>query len=542
MVPKNIAIAGPESAAMLLVPPYLVWIRIARPFIAFYDWCAKLDAARVRRGSQERTREHGVDDRAVRDDRRVAVGGPARSRGAQRLSRALQIRNRVVADVAVPLTEIHAVPAAAGAGPTVARHRAARWPRPVTPASPSIDAAGHAHRLRAHQGRAAAGRRPRRASSTPSLVRPLPRVLATMPLPDALSRLRRNNSHLALVTTRRPGDRDGRAGGSGRGSGGHGARRNPPCLSGPAGRHRRCSTKPTGPSVNAAPEAGRPLRRAASAPGQRGEAHPVWDFLFSYYSLRPRQLRRWHPGYGVALGGASARPLPGPRRLRHARRDGGRHPRASAGSRADTVAFIADLLRATAASARPTELLRAARVGDGLPDAPTSATSRFRCGWAPRAPTRWSSRCRCAAATSTPTGSSPSPPRAAQRRAAEPAVAGRHRTAGVRARQHGSVQVVLQTRPAGGVGAADGLPRPRRRCPRARHACQPVRPGRTTDFAPIAIETPAGRTEYVRRQQDVADRAAPLRAALLSRCDAAARPRRADRIADSYPRVSWIDA
>ena len=29
MVPKNIAIAGPESAAMLLVPPYLIWIRIA---------------------------------------------------------------------------------------------------------------------------------------------------------------------------------------------------------------------------------------------------------------------------------------------------------------------------------------------------------------------------------------------------------------------------------------------------------------------------------------------------------------------------------
>src|SRR6476620_2308308 len=42
MVPKNIAIAGPESAAMLLVPPSLLWARVARPFIAFYDWCAKL--------------------------------------------------------------------------------------------------------------------------------------------------------------------------------------------------------------------------------------------------------------------------------------------------------------------------------------------------------------------------------------------------------------------------------------------------------------------------------------------------------------------
>src|ERR1700754_2399680 len=42
MVPKNIAIAGPESAAMLLVPPYLAWVRLARPVIAIYDWCAHM--------------------------------------------------------------------------------------------------------------------------------------------------------------------------------------------------------------------------------------------------------------------------------------------------------------------------------------------------------------------------------------------------------------------------------------------------------------------------------------------------------------------
>jgi hypothetical protein len=33
--------------------------------------------------------------------------------------------------------------------------------------------------------------------------------------------------------------------------------------------------------------------------------HPVHDFLFTYYSQRPAQLRRWHPGYGVALEDAS---------------------------------------------------------------------------------------------------------------------------------------------------------------------------------------------------------------------------------------------
>jgi hypothetical protein len=34
---------------------------------------------------------------------------------------------------------------------------------------------------------------------------------------------------------------------------------------------------------------------------QRRQAHPVEDFLFTYYSTRPNQLRIWHPGPGVRL-------------------------------------------------------------------------------------------------------------------------------------------------------------------------------------------------------------------------------------------------
>ena len=40
---------------------------------------------------------------------------------------------------------------------------------------------------------------------------------------------------------------------------------------------------------------------------QRPEARPVESFLFTYYSYRPAQLRRWHPGPGVVLLGESAR-------------------------------------------------------------------------------------------------------------------------------------------------------------------------------------------------------------------------------------------
>ncbi|MFM9135873.1 MAG: 3-methyladenine DNA glycosylase [bacterium] len=36
---------------------------------------------------------------------------------------------------------------------------------------------------------------------------------------------------------------------------------------------------------------------------RRGERHPVDDFLFEYYSFRPAQLARWHPGAGALLTG-----------------------------------------------------------------------------------------------------------------------------------------------------------------------------------------------------------------------------------------------
>ncbi len=39
----------------------------------------------------------------------------------------------------------------------------------------------------------------------------------------------------------------------------------------------------------------------------RGEKHPVHDFLFHYYSFRPAWLRRWHPGPDIALAGDGAR-------------------------------------------------------------------------------------------------------------------------------------------------------------------------------------------------------------------------------------------
>ncbi|MGO3767672.1 MAG: 3-methyladenine DNA glycosylase, partial [Microbacterium gubbeenense] len=38
---------------------------------------------------------------------------------------------------------------------------------------------------------------------------------------------------------------------------------------------------------------------------RRGETHPVWDFLFTYYSYKPSALAKWHPGAGIELEGAA---------------------------------------------------------------------------------------------------------------------------------------------------------------------------------------------------------------------------------------------
>lgn len=91
-------------------------------------------------------------------------------------------------------------------------------------------------------------------------------------------------------------------------------------------------------------------RRAA------GSKHPVIDFLFTYYGHKPAQLRRWHPGFGVAL--ENAREYDGAR--------GYRRDETGCGAavwqadpdyllrRRDTLEFVANLLRATAS--RPARL------------------------------------------------------------------------------------------------------------------------------------------------------------------------------------------
>ncbi len=249
---------------------------------------------------------------------------------------------------------------------------------------------------------------------------------------------------------------------------------------------------------------------------RRGETHPVWDFLFTYYRLRPRQLRVWHPGYGTVLGGAAARRYLD-RTGYGAHQDGVTVTRDHLLARVDTLRFIAELLRATAD--------RPARLNCfGLHEwamvyrAPAVRHSQvpLRLGAVGTDTVVESMPLRCSHFDAFRFFTTDAAGRNTQRLSREAQVA---------TEQPGCIHAAMdcykwayKLGPLVDSGllldclelAAD-----------ARELDMRASPYDLSDygFEPIAIETPAGRAEYVRAQQHVAERAAPLRLALADRCE-----------------------
>lgn len=198
MVPKNIAIAGPETAAMLLIPSYLMYIKLAKPFIAFYNWCAN---ATLRLFRVEPKDELDVTVSSVELSEMIAESlseGLLDPEEHTRLTRALQIRTRVVNDVAIPLSEVRAVPVAGpGRGPRVDSIERALADTGYS-RFPVADGTG-AFIGYLHIKDVLALINDPTAVVDAETVRPLPTVPASTTVPEALSVLTRDNSHLALV-------------------------------------------------------------------------------------------------------------------------------------------------------------------------------------------------------------------------------------------------------------------------------------------------------------------------------------------------------
>jgi CBS domain containing-hemolysin-like protein len=173
-------------------------VRAVRPVIAFYDWCAHVTLRAVRvqpRTELENTVSMIELSEMIAESRSEGLLDPEEH---MRLSRALQIRNRVVADVAIPLEQVRVVKIAAGTdGPTVEAIQLALGETGYS-RFPVVDSTGRFVGYVHIKDVLPAVDDPE-AVVDHSTIRPLPEVPEALPLPDALTRLRRNNSHLALV-------------------------------------------------------------------------------------------------------------------------------------------------------------------------------------------------------------------------------------------------------------------------------------------------------------------------------------------------------
>ncbi|TPG33733.1 3-methyladenine DNA glycosylase [Mycolicibacterium hodleri] len=252
------------------------------------------------------------------------------------------------------------------------------------------------------------------------------------------------------------------------------------------------------------------------ARAQRGEAHPVWDFLFSYYSLRPRQLRRWHPGYGMALDGASADRFLD--RAGYVRRGAAvTISHAHLHTRLETVGFIAGLLRATAD--RPPRLncfgLHEWAMVYRTPDVRHGQVP-LRLGAAGTDAVVESMPLRCSHFDAYRFFSGAATSRNADALSRDTQVATEQPGC-----VHANMDLYKWCYKLGPLVPSELLMDCLDLASRARALDMRASPYDLLAYgiAPIAVEDAAGRIEYVQCQREIAGLAAPLRAALLRRCD-----------------------
>ncbi len=200
MVPKNIALAGPERSALLLVPAHLMWLRLARPLIGLYNLAANLTLKLLRIEPKDEL------EATVSAQELSELIGESRSEGLldeeehRRITQALENTGRTVADVLIPLGQARTVPLTDGGTTLGAIEKAvietgySRYP--VRAASGEL--VGYVH-LKDVLDEVADDRAGPDTKIPASDIRELPTVQLRTPLYEALGRLRRASSHLGRV-------------------------------------------------------------------------------------------------------------------------------------------------------------------------------------------------------------------------------------------------------------------------------------------------------------------------------------------------------
>jgi CBS domain containing-hemolysin-like protein len=197
MVPKNLALAGPERAAMLLAPPLLTFIRIFRPAIVALTAAA---TAVLRLVKVTPIDEGGHTYTAAQIGRLVEEAREAGLLDAEDLGHvldALTFSERTARAVLIPTARLVTVPETVTAAEVEARVAETGFSRfPVRRGDGWL--IGYVHLVDVIHIPAAHRDRPLPTET----IRPLPAVGADAPLQEVLALLQRTGAHLAVVVER----------------------------------------------------------------------------------------------------------------------------------------------------------------------------------------------------------------------------------------------------------------------------------------------------------------------------------------------------
>ncbi|PVE13004.1 membrane protein [Streptomyces scopuliridis RB72] len=192
MVPKNVALAGPARAALLLGPPLVALARALRPVIFTVNAFANALLRLLRVQTRDEVTATFSDDELARLVTDAGHAGLLDDRAAERLHDALELGRRPVRDVVMPLEGV--VTARLGITPEGLERLAAEtgFSRfPVVDTSRRI--LGYLH------VKDALDAVPRDGPFPVQEMRTIARVRATTPMDDVLTAMRRSRTHLAAV-------------------------------------------------------------------------------------------------------------------------------------------------------------------------------------------------------------------------------------------------------------------------------------------------------------------------------------------------------
>ncbi len=201
MVPKNVALAEPARAALLLGPPLVALARALRPVIftvnAFANGLLKL----LRVQTRDEVLATYSDDELSRLVTDAGHAGLLDDRATERLHDALELGRRPVSDVVTPLEQVVSVRLGVTAEELERLAAESGFSRfPVVDATRRI--LGYLH------VKDALDAAPRDEPFPVSAMRAIARVRASTPMDDVLTAMRRGRTHLAAVL-----DADGRLAG-----------------------------------------------------------------------------------------------------------------------------------------------------------------------------------------------------------------------------------------------------------------------------------------------------------------------------------------